>query len=106
MRSMVRAFLELLVSIIKFQEGSRDCRRIGALDVVVVCGRGGLCQQYLLVTMVDFRRPKYEFVLRSKGIVGRVAGAFSGCCQQTFGSPRQFPHTSAAKICIKRWDRA
>ncbi len=25
--------------------------------------------------------PKYEFVLRGKGIVERVAGTFSGCCQ-------------------------
>ncbi len=46
--------------------------------------------------------PKYEFVLKGKGIVERVAGTFSGYCQQTFGSPRQFPHTSAAKIHIKK----
>ena len=25
--------------------------------------------------------PKYEFVLKGKGIVERVAGTFSGCCQ-------------------------
>jgi hypothetical protein len=46
--------------------------------------------------------PKYEFMLRSKGIVKRVAGTFRRYCQQTFGSPRQFPHTSTAKICIKK----
>ena len=46
--------------------------------------------------------PKYEFVLKSKGMIKRVADIFRGCCPQTFGSPRQFPHTSAAKIRIKK----
>ncbi len=46
--------------------------------------------------------PKYIFLLRSKGMVKRVADTFRGCCQQTFGSPRQLPHTCAAKICIKK----
>jgi hypothetical protein len=51
---------------------------------------------------VTSHRPKVQFVLRSKGMVTGVADTFRGCCQQTFGSPRQFPHTSAAKIRIKK----
>jgi hypothetical protein len=49
-------------------------------------------------TICKMRLYKFIWVAYSQPL----ADTFRGCCQQTFGSPRQFPHTSAAKIRIKK----